>query len=840
MSSRSGFSQSLIIVFAAFAFLAASTPARAQCLTSSTKWQNTAFASQTASFGATFDATPAMAKMDGVAGLSLGPASGFTSYAVVVRFNNTGFIDARNGGAYVATSPVPYIAGAKYHFRLAVNPAAHTYSIYVTPPGAAEIALGTNFAFRTEQATVSSLNSWGLFADAGSASVCSFAVTGAVIPPDTIPPTVSMTAPASGAAVAGSIPVSATAADNVGIVGVQFMLDGAVLGAEVAQAPYTTTWNTTAATNGPHSLTAVARDLAGNKTTAAAVAVSINNAAPPPPGCATSNAAAWQNTSFAPQSAAFTASFDAVPSMAKMDGVTGLSLGAAAGFTSPAAIVRFNNTGSIDARKAGAYAADAAVPYTAGAQYHFRMAVNPVAHTYSVWVTPPGAAETILAANYAFRTEQASVSSLNNWTLFTDAGTHQVCNFALSGATAPPPDTTPPTVSMTAPASGATLSGVTPVSATAADNVGVVGVQFMLDGAAWGAEVAAAPYATTWNTASAANASHNLTAVARDAAGNKTTSAAVTVTVNNAAAPPPGNYDAAVLNDKPIAFWDMKNPTGTETDLTGNGHTGTYKGGAPTLTTLPDGEQVVDFNTAASQRQYMTVASPADKSFSISTTKQLTWEAWIRPDVAQFATNAGSGYVDWMGKCEVYGGSTSQEPCEWEARMYSVTTSESPNRPNRLSAYVFNAGAGLGSAGDWQPAYAGPSSNVYASSIIQPKDWLHVVAEYQIVNNGSAQSCGTPVGTASVWVNGVMWSQSSHAPTGCFSQFGVTPSAGSSPLDIGTMALDGWFQGAIGKVAIYNTLLSQSQINAHYAAMTGTQPSGNCGNTCTAAFPLSK
>ena len=539
MISKTRFTRSLI--FAAFVFSGAHV--RAQCLTSSAKWQNTAFAAQSASFGATFDATPAMAKMDGVTGLSLGPASGFTGYAVVVRFNNTGFIDARNGGAYTATSQVPYVAGAKYHFRLAANPVAHTYSAYVTPPGAAEITLGTNFAFRTEQAAVSSLNSWGLFADAGSASVCSFAVTGGTPPPDTTPPTVAMTAPAAGAAVSGSVPVSATAADNVGVVGVQFVLDATALGAEVLQAPYTTTWNTTAATNGPHSLTAVARDLAGNKTTAAAVAVSINNAAPPPPGCATSNAAAWQNTSFAPQSAAFTASFDAVPSMAKMDGVTGLSLGAAAGFTSPAAIVRFNNTGSIDARKAGAYAADAAVPYTAGAQYHFRMAVNPVAHTYSVWVTPPGAAETILAANYAFRTEQASVSSLNNWTLFTDAGTHQVCNFALSGATAPPPDTTPPTVSVTAPASAATLSGVTPVAAMAADNVGVVGVQFMLDGSALGAEVMTPPYATIWNTASAANASHNLTAVARDAAGNKATSPAVFVTVNNTAAPPPPGAD---------------------------------------------------------------------------------------------------------------------------------------------------------------------------------------------------------------------------------------------------------------------------------------------------------
>src|SRR5204863_1147927 len=65
------------------------------------------------------------------------------------------------------------------------------------------------------------------------------------------------------------------------------------------------------------------------------------------------------------------------------------------------------------------------------------------------------------------------------------------------------------------------------------DNVGVAGVQFQLDGANLGAEVASAPYQISWNTATVANGSHSLTAKARDAAANSTTSAAITVTVNN-------------------------------------------------------------------------------------------------------------------------------------------------------------------------------------------------------------------------------------------------------------------------------------------------------------------
>src|SRR5207247_7117885 len=49
-------------------------------------------------------------------------------------------------------------------------------------------------------------------------------------------------------------------------------------------------------------------------------------------------------------------------------------------------------------------------------------------------------------------------------------------------------DTTAPTTAITAPSSGATVSGTTTITASASDNVGVVGVQFRLDGANLGGE----------------------------------------------------------------------------------------------------------------------------------------------------------------------------------------------------------------------------------------------------------------------------------------------------------------------------------------------------------------
>ena len=197
-------------------------------------------------------------------------------------------------------------------------------------------------------------------------------------PPDTTAPVISISSPAAGT-VSNLVSLSASASDNVGVIGVQFKVDGNNLGAELFVAPYSGSWNTAGISNGSHVITAVARDLAGNVT-----------------------------------------------------------------------------------------------------------ASDPV---------------TVTVANVVV-----------------------------------PTDTTPPTVSLTSPVSGSTISGTVPITATASDDTGVVGVQFKVDGNSLGAELFVAPYSGSWNTAGISNGSHTVTAVARDLAGH-TTTASVSVTVANAAPP---------------------------------------------------------------------------------------------------------------------------------------------------------------------------------------------------------------------------------------------------------------------------------------------------------------
>ena len=102
----------------------------------------------------------------------------------------------------------------------------------------------------------------------------------------------------------------------------------------------------------------------------------------------------------------------------------------------------------------------------------------------------------------------------------------------------PPADTQSPTVSMSAPTSGATVSGSITVSATASDNVGVAKVELYNDGRVIGTKTSA-PYSVSVDTSTLANGSTTFGARAYDAAGNVGLAPQVTVTVNNTTTPPP-------------------------------------------------------------------------------------------------------------------------------------------------------------------------------------------------------------------------------------------------------------------------------------------------------------
>jgi hypothetical protein len=115
---------------------------------------------------------------------------------------------------------------------------------------------------------------------------------------------------------------------------------------------------------------------------------------------------------------------------------------------------------------------------------------------------------------------------------------------------AQPADTAAPTVSLTEPQNGTTVSGRIKLSASASDDVKVRDVQFLLDGKPIGAAVKTPPYSISWDTSSVTKVAHTLTARVHDTAGKSATSDAVNVTVAEPDTSPP---TAEVTSPKPNA-----------------------------------------------------------------------------------------------------------------------------------------------------------------------------------------------------------------------------------------------------------------------------------------------
>jgi hypothetical protein len=486
---------------------------------------------------------------------------------------------------------------------------------------------------------------------------------------DTTKPTVSVTSPVGGSTVSGSISVAATATDNVGVVGVQFKVDGVNVGAEDTTAPYGVTWATTGVGNGTHSVTAVARDAAGNTTTSAAVTVTVSNTT-------TSGTLAITNVSRTNYQVATlgvgsqyyvdrTYTLSSVPSMlaggvwiktANNDkastGTSFLSFTvnvpvtvyvsySTLGTTLPGWLSGWTNTGAtvgttdvtfrvyskafgagtvtlggnlaspavgatemyVVTVKASGSTTSGTLAITnvsrtsyqvatlgVGSQYYvdrtYTLSSIPAVLSGGLWIktanNDKGSTGTTflsftvnvpVTVYVSYSVEATALPAwLSGWTntgatlVTTSAAPFRVYSKAFgagtvtlggnlaspaagptqmyvvtvkasgtssTSATTASGDTTKPTVSITAPAAGATVSGTVTVAATATDNVGVVGVQFQVDGANVGAEDTTAPYAVAWGTTGVENGTHTLTAVARDGAGNVQTSAAVSVTVAN-------------------------------------------------------------------------------------------------------------------------------------------------------------------------------------------------------------------------------------------------------------------------------------------------------------------
>jgi hypothetical protein len=189
-------------------------------------------------------------------------------------------------------------------------------------------------------------------------------------------------------------------------------------------------------------------------------------------------------------------------------------------------------------------------------------------------------------------------------------------------------DTTPPTVSLTAPLTNTVVVGTTTLAANATDNVMVAGVQFLVDGQPVGSLITSAPYSFSWNSISVANGAHAIQAMATDISGNTATSAVVNVQVQN------------IVPNGLVGYWNFDEGSGTQAaDSSGFGGTATLNTGAMWTTNAVLGASALLLNAASASS-----ASIPD-STSLEVSGNLTIAMWVKPSSLP-TTNSWMYYLD--------------------------------------------------------------------------------------------------------------------------------------------------------------------------------------------------
>jgi hypothetical protein len=127
----------------------------------------------------------------------------------------------------------------------------------------------------------------------------------------------------------------------------------------------------------------------------------------------------------------FTAEFEVTPldnqTTGEVEGLVAFSQDMGSYYSDYAMLFRLNPEGFFDVRNGGAYQADQVITFSPDSTYKVRLVASLGNHTYSVWVTPSGQGEQLLANNYSFRIEQATVNQIGNWGTWSRTGRYRIC-----------------------------------------------------------------------------------------------------------------------------------------------------------------------------------------------------------------------------------------------------------------------------------------------------------------------------------------------------------------------------------------------------------------------------
>jgi hypothetical protein len=366
------------------------------------------------------------------------------------------------------------------------------------------------------------------------------------------PPTVSITAPSPGATVSGTVTVTTSVSSNT--TSVQFKVDGNNTAAPVTAAPFDYSLDTTKLSNGAHSITAVASDAAAQTATSGAVSITVNNSSAPTVSI-TSPASGATVSGTVPITVSVSSNTTSV--QFKVDGNNSDAAVNSAPFSLSLNTTTLSNgshsLSAVASNSAGQSTISAAVTVIVSNSGHPTIAITSplsgatVSGTVSVLTSVSSNTTSVqfkVDGNNSGAAVTSAPFSLSLNTMSLSNGSHSLSAVASNSAgqttisaivVVTVANAGAPTISITSPLSGATVSGTVSVLTSVSSNT--TSVQLKVDGNNSGAAVISAPFSLSLNATTLPNGSHSLSAVASNSAGQSTISAAVAVTVSNTTLP---------------------------------------------------------------------------------------------------------------------------------------------------------------------------------------------------------------------------------------------------------------------------------------------------------------
>jgi hypothetical protein len=322
----------------------------------------------------------------------------------------------------------------------------------------------------------------------------------------------------------------------------------------------------------------------------------------------------------------------------------------------------------------------------------------------------------ISAAPYSMSWDTTTATNGTHWLAAQTTGpTGRIGTSSVVAVTVSNFSTAPPSVQITTPNAGSTVSAVVTVAANAASGQGIASVTFYVDGAQIGTPITAPPFLTTWDTETSTAGQHALTATAIDSTGNSGTSPGVTVTVDN-------SHPPNVIGKDVVVSVDGSGP------MT-----------APMITTSQNGELLVAFvcyDGPSGSPQTAAVSSPGVtwRLVKRSNHQAGTAEIWIAyasdsPETFTVTAQPGVGTA--------YHGSLT---------VIAFTNASGPGIVNQMSAPsgapdIYLPGV---SAGNWVFAVGNDYDNAIARTLVSGQVLVHQRVDAAVGDTYWVQSTAAP------------------------------------------------------------------------------------------------